>query len=529
MISAVSDNQTASESTQRAICDTLFEVFDVSFTLSPGSRRNDRNEDDNCVEILHQNQWRVTLKRIDDAGLWNATGIVTSPDRATLNRLIRCARQLIQQTHSLNEYEEQLECFMRQVTSDLEEIAWLRGLAETIGSAPVDQSLQNVCETVLPRLKELLRARAVLFIRDEKDPSTRVCFRRPIACAGDDASVFDLQDSAIALIDRFASSALRGPVIRNVDFEAECEIAPGSLPEKVASMVLVRAATASRHCGWLIAINRVEDAADSPGPHFSEAEFGTYEATLMETAAVILATHAGNRELIRRQEQTLVGVVRAMVNSLDARDRYTCGHSDRVARVSRLIARTLNLSERECREIYLAGLLHDIGKIGVADSVLLKNGPLDDDERRQIEQHTAIGYAILEPVEQLRQVLPGVLHHHERFDGKGYPHRLQGKDIPLAGRILAVADAYDAMTTSRPYRVAMPIIRAERILKEGAGTHWDEDVIAAFFKAREQIRSICQQTDSCDDMMESEPILQYARLEDDSFAGLFSSDEYSTE
>ena len=527
MISAVDDNLTLSESTTRAICETLNDVFDAPFTLAPGSCRTDRNENDNCIEVLHQNQWRVTLKRIDAFGYCDASGIVTAPDRQTLDRLIQCARKLIQQSHSLNEYEEQLECFMKQVTSDLEEIAWLRGLAETIGSAPADHGLPEVCQTVLPRLKELLRARAVLFIRDEKDPVTKVCYRRPIACIGDTNSLYDLQDTAVALIDRFASTAVRGPVIRNIDFEAECGMAPGSLPEKVASMVLVRAATSNRHCGWLIAINRMEETPEFPDSRFSESEFGTYEATLMETAAVILATHAGNRELIKRQEKTLVGVVRAMVNSLDARDRYTCGHSDRVARVSRHIAKTLKLSDRECREIYLAGLLHDIGKIGVSDSVLLKNGPLDDDERRQIEQHTAIGYAILEPVEQLRQVLPGVLHHHERFDGTGYPHRLQGKDIPLAGRILAVADAYDAMTTSRPYRVAMPIIRAERILKEGAGTHWDEEIIEAFFKVREQIREICQQTDARDSLMESEPILQYARLEDASFVGLLSDDDDS--
>ena len=529
MISAIDNNQILPEASEAAIRETLFEIFDAQFELTPRSHDTGHVDNRDCIEILHQNQWRILLKGVDHARQFDAEGTVTAPNRKTLEKLIRCARKLLQQSHNLTEYEEQLECFMKQVTTDLEEISWLRGLAETIGSAPVDQSLKGVCEDVLPRLRELLRAKAVLFIRDEKDRSTNVCYRRPIAYAGSPDDLYDLQDMAITLIDRFASSATDGPVIQNVEFDSERDSITRSLPENVASMVLVRAATAARHCGWLIAINRMESEGELYETRFSEMEFGTYEATLMETAAVILATHAGNRDLLRQQEQTLVGVVRAMVNSLDARDRYTCGHSDRVARVSRQIARTMNLSERECREIYLSGLLHDIGKIGVSDSVLLKNGPLDEDERRQIEQHTAIGYAILEPVEQLRQVLPGVLHHHERFDGKGYPHRLQGKDIPLVGRILAVADAYDAMTTSRPYRVAMPIIRAEKILKEGAGTHWDTDVIEAFFKTREKIREICQQIDSGDGLMESESILQYARLEDASFTGLLTSGSPSAE
>jgi hypothetical protein len=409
---------------------------------------------------------------------------------------------------------------MKQVTTDLEEISWLRSLAEAVGSSPTDQTLRQVCNRVLPRLRELLRAQAVLFIRDEKDRVSKVRYRRPVAYAGDADRAHDFQDMAIDLIDGFAAHSTNGPVIRNAQFDTDGEVGQIPLPESVSSMVLVRSSTATQHCGWIIAIDRMDCNEYGYEIGFSETEFGTYEATLMETAAVILATHSANQELLRQQEQTLVGVVRAMVNSLDARDRYTCGHSDRVARIARQIARTMKMSENECKAIHLTGLLHDIGKIGVSDSVLLKNGPLDEDERRQIEQHTVIGYAILEPVEQLHHVLPGVLHHHERFDGKGYPHRLQGKDIPLSGRILAVADAYDAMTTSRPYRVAMPIVRAEKILREGSGTHWDTEVIEAFFETREQIREICQQSESRKGVVETESLLHYSRLEDASFPGM---------
>jgi hypothetical protein len=127
-----------------------------------------------------------------------------------------------------------------------------------------------------------------------------------------------------------------------------------------------------------------------------------------------------------------------------------------------------------CQEIYVTGVLHDIGKIGIPDQVLLKAGKLDADELRIIQQHPEIGHKILEEFDKLKFALPGVLYHHERIDGGGYPHRLRGDSIPLMARILAVSDAYDAMTSSRVYRNAMGQERAVEILRNGIGTQWDE-------------------------------------------------------
>ncbi|MCA9072441.1 MAG: HD domain-containing protein, partial [Planctomycetaceae bacterium] len=133
---------------------------------------------------------------------------------------------------------------------------------------------------------------------------------------------------------------------------------------------------------------------------------------------------------------------------------------------------------------YISGLLHDIGKIGVPDQILLKADRLTKDEFDVIKQHPTIGYEILRQIDALAPMMPGVLHHHEAVDGSGYPHGLVGEEIPLMARILAVSDAWDAMTSTRSYRAKMPEERATRILRENAGTQWDTDVVEAFFQLR---------------------------------------------
>ncbi len=177
---------------------------------------------------------------------------------------------------------------------------------------------------------------------------------------------------------------------------------------------------------------------------------------------------------------TILDILHAMSRTIDARDSYTQRHSERVARLSRELAELYGLSDQACQEIYLAGILHDIGKIGISDDVLLKNGPLTEEEFKAIQQHPRIGYRIVEQLEDLHFVLPGILYHHERWDGRGYPEGLRGESTPLIARIIAVADAFDAMTSSRPYRSAMPIDKAHHIINAGGGQQWDRQVIECF-------------------------------------------------
>jgi HD-GYP domain-containing protein (c-di-GMP phosphodiesterase class II) len=216
----------------------------------------------------------------------------------------------------------------------------------------------------------------------------------------------------------------------------------------------------------------------------------------MNATAIVLAAHGRNCGLFHEKELLLRGVIRSMINAIDAKDSYTCGHSDRVAEYARLIARELSLDLNQCEQIYMTGLLHDVGKIGVPDEVLNKPGQLTDSEFELIKQHPVIGFEILKHLENLDYVLPGVLHHHEAIDGSGYPHGLQGSEIPLEARILAVADAYDAMTSDRPYRRGMPGEKAEAILRNGAGRQWDPDCVDAFFRTTISVRLIASQRSS---------------------------------
>jgi HD-GYP domain-containing protein (c-di-GMP phosphodiesterase class II) len=148
------------------------------------------------------------------------------------------------------------------------------------------------------------------------------------------------------------------------------------------------------------------------------------------------------------------------------------------------------LAEEDCERLYLAGLLHDLGKLGVPDVVLKKPGRLSDEEMDQIRPHPERGWAILQDLDQLQNLVPEILHHHERYDGTGYPDGLAGDAIPLMAQVLAVADAYDAMVSNRPYREGMLHKKAESILREGSGSQWNPKVIDTFFRNVSEIRTL---------------------------------------
>lgn len=174
----------------------------------------------------------------------------------------------------------------------------------------------------------------------------------------------------------------------------------------------------------------------------------------------------------------------ALVSAVDNKDRYTRRHSEDVMRYSLEIAREIGMGDEEQFQLQIAALLHDVGKIGVPDAVLRKPGKLSDEEFNAIKQHPVMGAIMVSAVPGFEYTLDAVRHHHERFDGKGYPDRLAGEAIPFTARLMAVADAFSAMTTDRPYRKGMPTPKALGILEEGAGTQWDPVFVAAFAKAR---------------------------------------------
>jgi putative nucleotidyltransferase with HDIG domain len=175
-----------------------------------------------------------------------------------------------------------------------------------------------------------------------------------------------------------------------------------------------------------------------------------------------------------------LSIIYALAATVDAKDSYTYGHSKKVSEYAMAISEVLKLSEDKLTTIRAAGLLHDIGKVGVPDSILNKKAPLVEDEWKPIRAHPELGVEILRHVIDLVNCLPAILHHHEHFDGRGYPAGLRGDKIPMEARILAVADAYDAMTSPRPYRQQLPSDKAIKELQRCSGTQFDPAMVDAF-------------------------------------------------
>jgi response regulator RpfG family c-di-GMP phosphodiesterase len=183
------------------------------------------------------------------------------------------------------------------------------------------------------------------------------------------------------------------------------------------------------------------------------------------------------------------GSIKALAQALEAKDEYTQGHSARVAEESVAIARYLSLSDKEIQQMWLAGYLHDIGKIGIKETVLNKPGRLDDEEWSLIQQHPVVAGRILGPIPELSDIIDIIVHHHEHYDGSGYPDGIEGGSIPLGARILTVADAFDALTSRRPYRDALGLNEAYRILEEAAGTQFDPVIMRAFLDLKRGVKA----------------------------------------
>jgi len=220
----------------------------------------------------------------------------------------------------------------------------------------------------------------------------------------------------------------------------------------------------------------------------SDSQFSDENVRLLSTLAANAAVAIESAQLFNSLEQAYVGTVKALAAAIDAKDSYTQGHSTQVAGYCLMIADEIGLSDEERKAVETAAYLHDIGKIGVRDEVLLKPGRLSLSEMNEIRHHSMISANILAPVPFPWQVTPVVRHHHERWDGSGYPAGLKGHEIPLLARVLAIADAFDAMTSKRPYRKKKAYQEAVDELKICAGTHFDPELVGPFISALEKSR-----------------------------------------
>jgi HD-GYP domain-containing protein (c-di-GMP phosphodiesterase class II) len=246
---------------------------------------------------------------------------------------------------------------------------------------------------------------------------------------------------------------------------------PYGLPHSAAAVRLHRSRP-----GWILALSsRRERPLDG------------IDVRLISLAGAMLVKQHQHARLYAEIKEALLGLVRCLTAVIDAKDSCTAGHSERVSRIAVRVGRQMGLSGQMVSDLHLAGLLHDVGKVGVRDEVLLKAGKLTAEEEAHVRAHVVIGDQIVGSIKQFARLRPGVRHHHERYDGHGYPDGLAGEDIPLLGRILAVADSCDAMMSARRYRGPMAPPQIDAALRAGVGSQWDPRVVAAFMACRQDI------------------------------------------
>jgi putative nucleotidyltransferase with HDIG domain len=376
--------------------------------------------------------------------------------------------------------KQQLADISSHLLMTFEEITLLHRLTEHLS---ISKSVTDLCSLSVNWLADVIPAKSVAIwfesISDSQSLGQGTTSQAILISHGDCPLN---QEEAARFIERLGPKVATEPLVLN----RAATSCPNWFYPDVREIISVPIREGNRLFGWLLALNHTGDGDITN----SEAEFGTVEACLMASVATILGIHCGNIALYHEQSEFFSSVVRALTSAIDAKDPYTCGHSDRVARLSVCLARQLGCDSNDLNTIYLSGLLHDIGKIGIDDNVLRKPGALTPEEFDHIKTHPELGCRILDGVKQLDKVLPVVRHHHESWNGQGYPAGLVGEETPFLARIVAVADSIDAMSSDRPYRKGIPDEKLDAILRDGAGKQWDSRIIEAAFQVREELRRI---------------------------------------
>lgn len=335
-----------------------------------------------------------------------------------------------------------------------EEIALLHRVSE---SMRVSNIPEVVFEQMCNDLKEVLDAESILILLNNQD-----LLLRPFMSFLSDQS-FVREESLDFIWDhlRMCDDQRLGVLVdSDVDGPFKWD-----WPEEIRSIIVVPIKRDNVLIGCLVAMNKLK-----------KPDFDYVDARLLISIATKSAVYLENHQLYHDLQDLMIGSLRALTSSIDAKDPYTCGHSERVAIISRWLACQKGLSKKQLRDAYLGGLLHDVGKIGISEQVLCKPGKLTEDEFDQIRRHPEIGANIVQGIKQLIEVNEAILTHHERMDGTGYPRGLQGETIPLIGRIVGLADSFDAMTSTRVYRQALPLDTALAEIRRYSGTHYDPEL-----------------------------------------------------
>ncbi len=362
--------------------------------------------------------------------------------------------------------ERQIELISTELSETYEELSLLYKMSSNMKVSQADSNyLQLACDWLM----ELVNVEGIAIITEKQIDRQK----KFILTAG--TGIIDINQQQIELIQARLLEQISNGRDALLDSDVDSPFTY-SWPERIRNIIVVPFEINNRITGFLVAINRL----DKP-------DFDSTDVKLFNTVARQCAIFIQNGLLFRDLKSLFVGSLKALTMSIDAKDQYTRGHSERVAFIAKWIAEkyaeTEQMDPEYIHRIYLAGLLHDIGKIGIPESVLRKNGKLTDEEMNTIKSHPSIGASILAEIKQMEGIIPGVLSHHERVDGKGYPNRLNGNQIHLIGKVVSIADSFDAMTSRRIYREAMSIESAVEQIKKGIGTQFDEKIANAFLSS----------------------------------------------
>lgn len=404
---------------------------------------------------------------------------VLAVDREAIERQASLALSMVRDQVRLSNMEGELNSLSSQLTNTYEELSLIYALSSgmRINRSP-SEFFKQACLDVM----ELIGVRGMgVALKMESASQPAVLYGSMGLPPG---QVHRLSEELMGVLAQRKSSMLINDIRQDGTFKWLGEYA-----QQLLAVPLVRQ---DQVLGCLFALDKLE------------GEFDSVDSKLLTSIANESAIYLENTILYDDVRSLLMGLLHSLVNAVDAKDTYTCGHSERVALLSRTLARAAGLGDAVTDRIYMAGLLHDVGKIGVPEAVLQKTGRLTPEEFEQIKKHPDIGSRILKDIKQIEDIIPGVLHHHERFDGKGYPAGLSGESIPMMGRVICLADCFDAMTSSRTYRRAMPLEAALAEIRRCAGTQFDPVLTDAFLAiGADRFREILM-----DHKRQSKPLLE---------------------
>jgi putative nucleotidyltransferase with HDIG domain len=328
------------------------------------------------------------------------------------------------------------------------------------GAMKVSQNPRDFLQDVCDNLQDVMNvAVAAAIVYDEQTQLDDDI----VVKSGDDE--IDFQMLRLLAATRISPRLLndRKPYVEN-HFDGRDNVVFGRHVERIIAVPLV---IDKRNVGILLGLNKPTD-------------FDSFDVSLINTIANQASVFLANNRMYAELQDLLMGVLHSLTESIDAKDPYTCGHSRRVAAIARRLAEACGYSPERVRDIYLSGLLHDVGKIGVPEAILCKDGRLTDEEYNSIKRHPVIGAKILRRIRHLDPIIAGVLTHHERPDGRGYPGGLGGEDVPIEGLMVGLADSWDAMTSHRTYRRARPVGEAITEIRRCVGSQFDPHLVEIF-------------------------------------------------